>query len=166
MLTIKGMPELIQNLRDLEVHIPDALASAGMFAMTENVETVAKERAPIDTGRLKADIHTMVIEKNQKAVTVQTGTNLIYAPYVEFGTGRYAAKGNGRQTPWTYLYRGHKGRQGYRVTRGQRPQPFLTPALQMNANRIPDSIAMRLNQIIEEAARNRKMSALANYYGG
>jgi HK97 gp10 family phage protein len=166
MMQIKGMDELLQNLRDLEVNIPYALGEAGRFSMALNVERVAKARCPVDTGLLKTSINTQVIEETPQRVTVQTGTNIQYGTYVEYGTGIYATNGNGRQTPWIYEYKGHKGKPGLRVTRGQKPQPFLTTAYEMNANNIGPGIAYKLKQMIENAAQNRKMSVLRNYYGG
>jgi HK97 gp10 family phage protein len=165
-IVVKGMPELINNLRELEVNIPYALGEAGRYSMEANVEAPAKERCPVDTGLLRTSIHTMVTRVTGNHVTVQTGTNVVYAPYVEFGTGIYAVSGTGRQTPWIYEYKGRKGTPGIRTTRGQKPQPFLTVAYEMNANRIGPYIVYKLKEMIENAARNKKISTLRNYYGG
>ena len=53
------------------------------------------------------------------------GTNKQYAPYVEYGTGLFAREGNGRQTPWSY----QDAKGEWHSTKGQKPQPFLEPAL-------------------------------------
>ena len=58
------------------------------------VEEDAKKRCPVETGTLRRSINTE-LHKNYGEV----GTNLHYAPYVEFGTGLFAQDGNGRQTP-------------------------------------------------------------------
>ena len=74
-----------------------------------------------DTGELAGSI-THVVNGNHGEV----GTNKEYGPYVEFGTGAHAAKGDGRDTPWVY----YSERLGHFVTTvGQYPQPFLYPAL-------------------------------------
>jgi hypothetical protein len=52
--------------------------------------------------------------------TVAVGSNVEYAPYVEFGTGIYADEG-GRQTPWRY--QDDKG--VWHITHGQKPVHFL-----------------------------------------
>lgn len=58
------------------------------------VETTAKEKVPVETGTLKRSI-THEIEGNTGIV----GTNMEYAPYVEYGTGLFATNGDGRKTP-------------------------------------------------------------------
>lgn len=71
------------------------------------------------------------------------GTNVEYAPYVEFGTGIYAAKGDGRKDKW-----GYEGADGtFHTTVGQRPQPFLNPAMESNKDNIKQDI---INAIKEE----------------
>lgn len=61
------------------------------------------------------------------------GSTSKYAVYVEKGTGIYAEDGNGRTTPWVY-YDQKAGE--YFLTRGQKPQPFLTPAVFENIEEI------------------------------
>ena len=66
--------------------VQDALEKACIV-----VETNAKNRAPIDTGNLTRSI-THVVNGNEGIV----GTNVEYAPYVEFGTGLFSSQGDGR----------------------------------------------------------------------
>lgn len=87
------------------------------------VENDAKQNCPTDTGQLKGSI-THEVQGNTGVV----GTNVEYAPYVEYGTGLFARDGNGRQTPW--VYRTADGE--FYWTRGQHPQPYLEPALDSN----------------------------------
>lgn len=155
MIQVKGLTEFIGMMQDLEINIPYALGEAGSYAMRKNVEPVAKERCAVDSGLLRGSIHTEITNQTQTGVTVQTGTNVFYAPFIEYGTGIYAVEGNGRKTPWRYFYRGHKGKAGMRMTRGGKPQPFLVPAFEMNANRLPDDIAMKLQEMIKEASLKR-----------
>jgi HK97 gp10 family phage protein len=70
------------------------------------VEEKAKEDAPVDTGLLMASISTTKIQPNMYEV----GTNVEYAPYVEFGT----------------VY--------------QSPQPFLLPAYNKVAKELKSNI--------------------------
>lgn len=105
--------------------IPKILESWGVAA-----EGYAKLSCPTETGRLKNSItHERDDEKGQ----VQIGTNVEYAPYVEYGTGKFAKEG-GRQTPWRY--RDLKG--NWHTTSGTRPQPFLTPAILDNISEYQD----------------------------
>lgn len=88
-------------------------------------------------------------------------TPLFYAPYVEYGTGIEAEGGKGRQdVPWVYVE--HSGNEGSaqrsyteqearqtvamlrekgleaHMTYGQKPQPFMRPALDDNRDKIVD----------------------------
>lgn len=88
------------------------------------VENAAKRNCPIGrTGLLRASIKHRV-QENEGIV----GTTMDYAPYVEYGTGKYAEKGDGRKTPW--VYRTADGE--FYFTEGQRPMPYLRPALEDN----------------------------------
>lgn len=73
-------------------------------------------------GALKASL-TYAVSLAEKTVTV--GSALLYALYVELGTGIFAEKGNGRKTPWVWKDQNGK----YHFTRGMKPQPFLRPAI-------------------------------------
>lgn len=53
----------------------------------------------IDTGRLKNSI-THAVDESEQCVYI--GTDVEYAIYHEFGTGRYAEGGGGRSTPWAF----------------------------------------------------------------
>ena len=91
------------------------------------VENQAKENCPVDTGELRMSI-THYVEGQTGIV----GTNKHYAPYVEYGTGIHARDGNGRQTPWSY----QDAKGEWHTTTGQKPQPFLEPALLDNEKNI------------------------------
>lgn len=52
------------------------------------IEAEAKKRCPVDTGRLRASINTQKTGKMQ----VQVGSNVEYAPYVEYGTSKMQAQ--------------------------------------------------------------------------
>lgn len=75
-----------------------ALEAIGVF-----VDGAASLRSPVDTGNLRASITHQV---NEREKSVQIGTPVEYAPYVELGTKRMKA------------------------------QPYLTPAVESNLNRI------------------------------
>ena len=87
-------------------------------------------------------------------------TPLFYAPYVEYGTGLEAEGGKGRQdVPWVYVKNSGKTGEGAQrsytleeakqavaalqeqgldahYTYGQKPKPFLRPALDVNRDEI------------------------------
>lgn len=85
----------------------------------------AVARAPEDTGDLKRSIEVDILNDGLTAI-VTVGVH--YAIYVEFGTGIYAVKGNGRKTPWSYY--SNKLDQ-WVTTRGMQAQPFWFPAIEI-----------------------------------
>lgn len=93
-----------------------------------NVQSGAKQRCKVDTGRLRSSITILMSLEQRKlgGYRVQVGTKVNYAAYVEFGTGVFAEHPTipGRKTPWTY-----KNRKGQFIrTKGSKAQPFLQPA--------------------------------------
>ena len=98
-------------------------AEARIFEMWGiKAEGYAVEYAPVDTSNLKNSISHKVDKANK---TTYVGTDVKYAPYQEFGTGMFAEKGGGRDTPW--YYKDSKGK--WHKTYGNRPHPFVRPAL-------------------------------------
>ena len=81
-------------------------------------EGYAKKLASVDTGRMRNSISHTVAEKD-----VYIGTNVEYAAHVELGTGEYYP--GGRKTPWAF----QDAKGNWHRTTGQRPQPFLKPAV-------------------------------------
>ena len=73
--------EVLQALKENE----DAI----LFAWGEAAEGYAKTECPVDTGRLRNSI-THGTSESEHAVYI--GTNVEYAPYVELGTSRMAAR--------------------------------------------------------------------------
>lgn len=119
-LNLDRLLSKFDNLQDIDLTEP--LTKACLL-----VENDAKMKCPVDTGQLRASI-THYVEGQTGIV----GTNVEYAPYVEYGTGIYARDGNGRQTPWSYQRADGK----WITTKGQKPQAFLEPALLENENEI------------------------------
>jgi HK97 gp10 family phage protein len=80
------------------------------------VERDAKINAPVDTGRLRASISSRLSNADKTHVYAETGTNVKYASYVEFGTSKQPA------------------------------QPFLFPAYNQNKEKIKKDIASALKK--------------------
>lgn len=71
--------------------------------------TAAKKLAPTDEGTLKANISANVTTPLRKEVNV----NVFYAAYIEFGTGKYAAKYVASLPPeWQEMAMKFKGKAG------------------------------------------------------
>lgn len=112
----------LDNIENIDLQAP--LQDACLI-----VENSAKENCPVDTGELRASIVSHIVGN-----TGEVGTNVEYAPYVEYGTGVFAAAGNGRQDRWSY----QDAEGNWHSTIGQRPQPYLEPALNDNREKIID----------------------------
>lgn len=128
MTSINGLNEILERI--------DNIASAekieaAMGKCCALVERSAKQKAPKDTGALRNSIQSK-IQNNGSEIIGVVFTPLEYAPYVEYGTGLFAEKG-GRRTPW--IYEDEKTGKGI-FTRGQKPHPYLRPALFENKNKI------------------------------
>lgn len=133
---IEGLDELILKIDKLEdeLSLDEPLQEACAV-----VEAAAKEKCPVDDGTLRASISSMVVGN-----VGYVGTNVEYAPYVEYGTGIYAVKGDGRKTPWVYC--DDKGNFHYTV--GQHPQPYLEPALMENASVIREIFRSHIGEAL------------------
>jgi len=58
-----------------------------LFKGALDIESGAKMKAPVDTGRLRSSIQSKI---DHEDVSAEVTVNVDYAPYVEFGTGQYA----------------------------------------------------------------------------
>lgn len=101
------------------------------------VERSAKQNAPKDTGALRRSITSKV--ENSEGIIY---TPLEYAPYVEYGTGLFAEGGGRKDVPWSY----QDDEGNWHTTSGQRPQPFMRPALNENRAEILRILTEALTQ--------------------
>jgi HK97 gp10 family phage protein len=123
-IKIEGMDSVIAML-DGVTSTPNIQAALAKCCAL--VEREAKQLAPKDTGALRRSI-TSKVEGDEGIVF----TPLVYAPYVEFGTGLFAEAGGRVDTPWSYM----DDEGNWHSTSGQHPQPFLRPALKNNRAKI------------------------------
>lgn len=114
---LNGVLEAIEEVGD----IGDLQQTLGKCCAM--VERTAKQLAPKDTGALRRSITSKV--EGTKGIVF---TPLEYAPYVEFGTGLFAETQGRADVPWCY-----QDDEGvWHSTSGQKPQPFMRPALNQN----------------------------------
>ena len=129
---LKGINKAIESIakweHDKQKAVRDVINESAL-----NIQKGAKQRCRVDTGRLRSSI---AIEPYNEGLTLQVGTKVHYAPYVEFGTGKFVdipaglnIPGTGRQTPWMYPLSKGGVETGEMVwTSGAKPRPFLFPA--------------------------------------
>lgn len=103
-------------VKALETQKSQALTRVAVLA-----QKYARENCLVGDGTLRNSIDFEVDED-----LAIIGSNVEYAPYVEFGTGIFASKGDGRKSPWSY----QDARGEWHRTVGMKPQPFLLPAIE------------------------------------
>lgn len=82
-LSIKGNQALIKGIRAYEKRSVERVKEE-LKAWAYKTEMDAKRDVPVDTGALQSSINQ---SSENDGLTQAVGTNLEYAPYVEFGTG-------------------------------------------------------------------------------
>ena len=111
--------------RFVEVNITPGVR-ASVEASCKLMEDEAKRLCPVDTGRLQDSIGT-VIDDSGKTIIGRMGTDVEYAPYVEFGTGQRGAASSGAgEGPYSSTWPGMPA------------QPFMRPALDNNRGAVVD----------------------------
>lgn len=124
MIKFEGLEEVLKGIEELS---DTSTLEAALGKSCALVERSAKQKAPKDTGALRRSI-TSKVEGLEGVVY----TPLEYAPYVEYGTGLFAENGGRNDVPWNY--QDDKGE--WHSTSGQKPQPFMRPALDENKEEI------------------------------
>jgi len=102
----------------------DHAVDRGVEKTATSVESAAKRKAPVETAKLQHSIKMRRLQTRQYIV----GTDLSYAPDVEYGTSPHTITADG-----DYLY--FQGSDGQLIQKksvehpGTKAQPFLRPAL-------------------------------------
>lgn len=135
---IEGLETILERFENISDTTPIEAALQKCCAL---VERSAKQLAPKDTGALRNSIASR-IESSNGEIRGVVYTPLEYAPYVEYGTGLFAEEGGRMDVPWNY--QDDKG--VWHRTNGQKPQPFLRPALADNREEI--------QRILKESVNN------------
>ena len=135
---VKGLDNVLERFEALAdtTNLERALGRACAL-----VERSAKEKAPKGTGELRRSITSKVVKDGNDLVGV-VYTPLLYAPYIEFGTGLFAEEGGRKDVPW--CYQDDEGE--WHTTSGMHPRPCMRPALNENREQI--------KRILKEAITN------------
>lgn len=137
--SIRGSDSLRRKLAELDASLRGRMLEQAVVAGALLVQNDAKQRAPYVTGTLRRSIHIGGHEQlagdvvsssplpapeiSADAVRVYVGTNLEYAPLVEYGYGR------------------------------RRPRPYLRPAIDVNGAAVRTEIAAALADLVRAAVR-------------
>jgi len=145
-----------------------------------------QKRCPVDEGRLRSSIRTNTYTDGQGGLTTEVGSNVQYAPHIEFGT-KYIAGGrvkliglrpdvtdtmaihewpakSGQATPDTSAsietqgadYGRRRNAEGQFVAGTQEQMPFLRPAWM--------AIRERVKRMMSEAMHPPPQNRWGNYY--
>lgn len=149
-IEIKGLDGVLERLDGIA---NPQTVEAALNRATLLVERAAKMKAPKGT---IANSITSTVEGTEGIVY----TPVEYAPYVEFGTGKFSIhpKGGRKELPWVYvegstrksnkktIYTEESARRMVAAMRedgldahytyGQKPQPFMRPAIDENRDRV------------------------------
>lgn len=142
-IQIDGLTELLKKLEHLGGDCEKAL-SDGLNNGALHVQETAKRLAPYDTGKLRGSISI----EEEKPLQIGIGTNVEYAPYVEFGTGTQGDPSVSHTTRESWTYMGSDGK--FYTSHGQPPQPFLAPALEQEKENVAKEVKLSLLEAIRE----------------
>lgn len=136
-VNITGQRQTIMNLTNYErrkyMGIKDVTEDTG-----DRILSRARALVNVDSGRLRSSLRAKVTTANFR-FEVEIGSDLLYAAYLEYGTGIYSTKGTGRKTPWVYKAGGK-----WWWTKGARPRPYLTPAYNAERDNYLDRLRLEM----------------------
>ncbi|MBY0754538.1 HK97 gp10 family phage protein [Clostridium sardiniense] len=145
MSTIKGLDSLLRKLDKLGGNVEDSVKKS----MQKNINLVkdeAKLLCPVATeggGYLRDRIKKSTVFRKGKVRGI-VYTNVEYAAYVEFGTGKRGEASN-TNTEVNVSYKSD--------WEGMQAQPYLYPALKNNKVKILENIKADIKKAIREVAR-------------
>lgn len=130
------------EFQDFHVQVNNAIEDCVMAFLEEaasEIESQTRRNSRVDTGQLKGSWAHRVDEAEKEATI---GSPLENAIWEEFGTGEYAANGNGRKGGWFYV--DDKGNGHF--THGKKPNHTLQRAFDSKKSKIIN----RAKQIFKE----------------
>jgi HK97 gp10 family phage protein len=86
-IRVTGIADVLESLTKGIQGYGQKTAKATMQAGLKT-EYFVKQNTPVKTGNLKSNIKTQMISQQKDKVEAFVGTNVSYAPFVEFGTKR------------------------------------------------------------------------------
>lgn len=160
-IRLKGGLELQRDFSRLEAGVRGDVLAKAALAGALVVEADAKAKVPRVSTTLMRSIHSEVVKQDADSAAVAIGTNVEYAPYVEFGTGVHGPKGA------EIVYRRktrviRKTRGGGRFVLihdrtirhpGMKPKPYLMPAFEAKSEQAGKDIAEAVWKQVKEIAK-------------
>ena len=158
-MEIKGVPELLRKLRDLKVDFEEAV-SASMLAAAFVVSNDAKRRAPRKTGNLARSI-TPGVGIDPKGSTGPIINTAGALPVQSVDSIKADLKQDGNATAYIATNVAYAARMEYGFSDAdslgrvynQPEHPYMRPALDENREKVIDTYAKALKQVIQKAGR-------------
>ena len=134
---IKGLQGLITKLRalgrDIDTVVDSSLQKSAYGIQKSAVNNI-DAAGTVRTGRLRKSITVEKLGKCRYAV----GTNVEYAPYVEFGTGSKGDPAVAHTTKVKWVYCDAEGK--FHTAYPQPARPFLRPAFEARKQAVKDAL--------------------------
>lgn len=148
-IEVKGLKELQRKTEQMASDLHGAPILDAMRDSVLIIQRGAKQNAPVDTGRLRASITPNVTTSGDDIEGV-VGSNVVYAPYMEFGTRPHFPP-IGAMEPWASRH----GTVGFLVARaiskhGTKPRRFMQMAFETNQGWIVKRFERAVNQVVEK----------------
>lgn len=156
-ISVRGLEDVQDRLADDMNNLSGPPMVRSMREAVLLVYRTARVLAPVDTGRLRASITPEVLTPRMRKVRGIVGSNVLYAPYMELGTGTFAGRPahrppSGALNLWAKRHAipggGFVVAQGIGMRGGLKPRRFLQQALELNAARIFDMLGRTVGRII------------------
>lgn len=112
------------KFEDFSIQVKDALDDKALQFLEEaasEIESAARRNSRVDSGQLKGSWTHLT---NDSAYEATIGSPLQNAIWEEFGTGEYAANGDGRKGGWSY----QDDAGDWHHTKGKKPNRTLQRA--------------------------------------
>lgn len=133
------------QFQDFSIQVKDALDDKALQFLEEaasEIESAARRNSRVASGQLKGSWNHQV---NDAAKEAKVGSPLENAIWEEFGTGEYAAAGDGRKGGWSY----QDDAGNWHHTRGKTPNRTLQRAFDSTKA----AIIRRAQEIFKELGR-------------
>ena len=127
---VTGIEKLMSALQTMaNPDFADQALRKGLMLAGKQVQGTAKGLCHVETGQLRNSIEVTPIENG-----VDVGTNVEWAIYEEYGTGKQGDPSVSHTTKDRWSYQDEEG--NWHTTSGHEPHPFLYPALKANEQNI------------------------------
>lgn len=137
----QGFPEVRKKLMQLKADAKPIITKS-LVRGGHMIETTAKQKCAVKTGRLRSSITTETIKWDE----VHIGTNVEYGSYVEYGTGPHFIEP--KNTSVLKFEIGGEVIFAKRVYHpGTKPQPYLRPALHQHKAAIRDLVIATVEEV-------------------